>query len=437
MRKLLLLFALTLASPALLAIPAIQHWTTSNGAQVYFTQATEIPMVDVRVVFDAGAARDGELPGLAALTNSLLPEGAGKLDANMIAERMDNVGAQMGNGSLRDMAWLSVRTLSDEQVLRDTTGLLALLLSRPTFDPGSFERLRKSMLVGYQASLQKPSKLAEKAFMEAVYGDHPYASPPEGTEESLNAITVDQVRDFYQRFYVASNAIIAIVGDLSRLQAEALAEVLSSGMRQGEKAPKLPVVKPVESKVVRVNHPSTQTHIWVGQPGMKRGDPDYFALYVGNHTLGGSGLVSILSDEVREKRGFAYSVSSYFSPMRELGPFEMSLQTKNSHADEALKVMRDAAQTFIDSGITEEQLKASKQNITGGFALRLDSNSKLAQNLAMIGFYGLPLNYLNNFISNVDRVSIADVKDAFRRRVQLENMITVIVGPEQLQSANH
>ena len=437
MNKLFLLVAFWLISPTLLAIPAIQHWTTGNGARVYFTQATEIPMVDVRVVFDAGSARDDGLAGVAALTNSLLSEGAGKLDANMIADRLDGLGAQLGSGSLRDMAWLSVRTLSDEKVLRDTMGLLALILAEPTFEQSNFERLRKRMLVGYQASLQQPSKLAEKAFMQAVYGDHPYASPPEGTDESLNKITRQQVRDFYQRYYVASNAVITIVGDLPRLKAEALAEVLSSGMRQGNKAPALPAVKPVESKTVRVTHPSTQTHLWVGQPGMKRGDPDYFALYVGNHTLGGSGLVSILSDEVREKRGFAYSAYSYFSPMRELGPFKMALQTKNLHAVEALKVMRESAQDFIDTGITAEQLKASKQNIIGGFALNLDSNSKLAQNLAMIGFYGLPLDYLNNFIGNIEKVSMSDVKDAFKRRVKLDEMITVIVGPEQLQSANN
>lgn len=412
------------------AVPAIQHWTTGNGTKVFFTQANEIPIVDVRVVFDAGAARDGGKAGVAALTNGLLTEGAGKLSADMIAERLDNVGAQMGSGSLRDMAWLSVRSLSEEKVLRDTIGLMSLILSKPTFPKRSLERQRKSMLVGLRASQQDPSSLAEEAFMKAVYGSHPYASPPGGTEESINSLTPEDVQQYYEKYYVTNNAMIAIVGDLSRLKAEALAEVLTGGMNAGKKAPALPEVKAVESQMVRVDFPSTQTHVWMGQPGMKRTDKDYYSLYVGNHALGGSGLVSILSDEVREKRGFAYSVYSYFSPMRELGPFQMALQTKNEHAVKAYEVLSETTKRYIDNGITSKQLTASKQNITGGFALRLDSNKKIAENLAMIGFYGLPLDYLNNFNTRIESVTIESVNDAFKRRVKPESMITVIVGPE-------
>jgi zinc protease len=429
MRKIFLTLVLLLPQ-AVLAIPEIQHWSMSNGAQVYFSQATEIPMVDARVVFDAGAARDGDHPGIAALTNSLLSEGAGELDADMIAERLDNLGAKLGSGSLRDMAWLSIRSLTEKQVMKEAMELTSLILSKPTFEEQSFERIRKSMLVGIEASKQSPSKLAENAFMQAVYGSHPYASPPEGTEESLNAITVDQIRGYYKQYYVARNAIVAIVGDMSRVQAEQLAELLAGSLESGEKAADLPSVPDTKDATVRVIHPSTQTHVWVGQAGMKRSDPDYFPLYVGNHALGGSGLVSLLSDEVREKRGFAYSVYSYFSPMRELGPFEMALQTKNSHASEALKVMRETTQKFIEVGISDEQLTASKQNITGGFALRLDSNSKLAENLAVIGFYGLPLDYLNRFNERIEAVTVKDVKDAFKRRVKVDDMVTVIVGPE-------
>jgi zinc protease len=245
---------------------------------------------------------------------------------------------------------------------------------------------------------------------------------------------VDEVRDYYNRYYVANNAIVAIVGALSRAQAEALAEVLTANLKTGERAPELPPVPETSKQVVQVDHPSTQTHVWMGQVGMKRADPDYFPLYVGNHALGGSGLVSLLSEEVREKRGFAYSVYSYFSPMRVPGPFQMTLQTRNSQANEASRVMRETAQKFIEDGITEEQLTASRQNITGGFALRLDSNKKLAQYLSMIGFYDLPLDYLNTFNDHVEAVTMQDVKDAFKRRVKVEDMVTVIVGPESSQA---
>jgi zinc protease len=435
MKKLLSVVVLLLVSQVAIAVPEIQQWTTTNGVRVLFSQAKEIPIVDVRVVFDAGAARDNGKPGRAAMTNGLLAEGAGNLDADTIAQRLDDVGAQMGSGSLRDMAWLSMRSLSDEKVLRETTALLSLILSSPTFPERSFERQRKSMLVGLQASKQDPASVAEKAFMKAVYGSHPYASPPEGTEDSLNNMTVDDLRQHYKKYYVANNAVIAIVGDLDRMKAEALAEVLTSKLAAGEKAPALPQVKDTEGKMVRVDHPSTQSHVWVGQPGMTRSDPDYYTLYVGNHTLGGSGLVSLLSEEVREKRGYAYSVYSYFSPMREAGPFQMVLQTKNEHTMKAFDVLRDTTKRYLDNGITPEQLTASKQNITGGFALRLDSNKKLAEYLTMIGFYGLPLDYLNNFNSRIEAITVEQINDAFRRRVKPENMITVIVGPKVATAA--
>ncbi|MCW8964261.1 MAG: insulinase family protein [Gammaproteobacteria bacterium] len=435
MNRLLFGVLLLLLSPHVFAVPAIQQWTTNKGALVSFTQATEIPIVDVRVVFDAGAARDDGKAGLAALTNSLLSEGAGQLNADQIAERLDDVGAQLGSSSHRDMAVLSVRSLSDEKVLREAIGLTSLILSSPTFPERSFERKRKSMLVGLRASLQNPASIAEKAFMKAIYGSHPYASPPDGTVESLNAMSVDDVRQYYKKYYVASNAVIAIVGDISRNKAEALAEVLTGSLPAGEKAPALPGVEMIEGKMVRINHPSTQAHIWVGQPGMTRTDADYYALYVGNHTLGGSGLVSLLSDEVREKRGLAYSAYSYFSPMRMAGPFQMTLQTKSDYAVKALDVMRETTKNYLEGGITQEQLTASRQNITGGFALRLDSNKKLAEYLAMIGFYGLPLDYLNNFNSRIEAVTVEDVNDAFRRRVTPDKMVTIIVGPDTLPVA--
>ena len=435
MKKITFWILLLLLPQSAIAVPVIQHWMTENGTRVYFTAASEIPIVDVRVVFDAGSARDTGKAGLASLTNSLLSEGAGKLNADMIAEQMDNMGSQLGNGSLRDMAWLSVRSLSEEKILHETISLASLILSKPTFPEKSFERQRKSMLVGLRASLQDPSSLAGKAFMKAVYGNHPYASSPDGTVESLNAMKPDDVRKFYQQYYVAGNAVVAIVGDLSRARAEALAQELTSILPVGKPAPDLPEVEPTRASVVNIQHPSTQTHVWVGQAGMTRTDPDYFSLYIGNHALGGSGLVSLLSDEVREKRGYAYSVYIYFSPMHKAGPFQMALQTKNENAMKAYEVMRDTTKRYIKDGISEKQLTASRQNIIGGFALRLDSNKKLAEYLSMIGFYGLPLDYLDNFNARIESVTVEDVNDAFRRRVKPESMVKVVVGPDVPDSA--
>ena len=198
---------------------------------------------------------------------------------------------------------------------------------------------------------RQPGTVAKKAFYQAVFGDHPYAIPSDGTQASLAAITRDQVVEFHQRYYVARNALIAIVGAVSRAQAEQLAERLTAGLAAGEPAAELPQVAPLQQmQQERLQFPSSQSHILMGQPGMHRGDPDYFVLYVGNHILGGSGLVSQLSEEVREKRGLSYSVYSYFSPLRRNGPFLVGAQTQNSKAQEAIDVMLATLQQIHRAG---------------------------------------------------------------------------------------
>ncbi len=427
-----------LLAPLVYAIPTIQHWQTANGARVYFIPAPEVPIVDIRIVFDAGSARDGDKFGLAFLTNGLLSEGAGDLDADMIARRLDNIGAQLGNGSLRDMAWLELRALSEEKTLWEAMELMSLVLSEPAFPEVAFRRDMKNILVSLQADRQNPDALAEKAFMKAVYNNHPYAMPSQGMEQSIQSMTRKDVQAYYEKFYVARNATIAIVGDVSRSDAKALAELLAGRIQEGKPAARLEEVKPLQEAVtVHVEHPSSQTHIWIGQPGMKRGDDDYLALYIGNHAFGGSGLVSLLSGEVREKHGYAYSAYSYFAPMRSLGPFTMVAQTKNDNVVDALNVMNDTLRKFIAMGITPEQIMASKQNITGGFALRLDSNRKLVENLSVIGFYDLPLDYLHTFSDRVNMVTRQQVNSALLQRLNPDRMVLVLVGPKNVRSGNN
>jgi zinc protease len=430
--KPLLAIALLLNAGLLLAGPKIQHWQTANGARVYYVQAPELPMIDVRVVFDAGGARDGDKPGLAALTNSLLDEGTPTQDADQLAETFEGVGAQYGADSLRDMAVTSIRSLTEAGALQTVLQTYAAVLATPTFPEKSFERNRQAMLLGLQQEKQSPGKIAGKTFYKAIYGGHPYGSHSAGSEASLKAMTLDDVKAFHRQYYVARNAVVAIVGDVSRKQAEDIAAQLTAKLATGEKAKAIAAVNALEkASVQRITHESQQTHILVGQPGMRRGDPDYITLYVGNHILGGSGLVSRISDVIREQRGLAYSAYSYFSPMRENGPFTMGLQTKNEQADAALKLLGETLRDYINKGPTAEELKRSKQNITGGWALRVDSNKKITEYVAMIGFYDLPLDYLDTFTSKVEAVSIEDIKDAFKRRIQPDKLVTVMVGGEK------
>jgi zinc protease len=224
---------------------------------------------------------------------------------------------------------------------------------------------------------------------------------------------------------------VAIVGDLSRERAETVVDQIVAGLPPGEKAPPLSPVPELRSDLLEeVDFPSTQTHVYAGQPGMHRTDEDYFSLYVGNHILGGSGLVSLLMEEVREKRGLSYSVYSYFLPMAQRGPFLMGLQTKNEQAADARGVLMETLRRFREEGPTKEELAAAKKNITGGFPLRIASNAKIVQYLAMIGFYGLPLDYLDTFNDRVLAVTSEGVRDAFRRRLNPDRFATVIVGPQ-------
>ena len=422
-----LLLALALVQQAA-AVPKIETWETANGARVLFVEARELPMLDARVIFDAGSARDGALPGLASLTNALLPDGAGEWNADAIAERLESVGSEFDIGAARDMAWVTVRTLTEPAPLETTIDTLAEILGNPRFDLPDLERNRQSMLVNLKLEAQNPGTLASRLFYTGLYGDHPYGIWSAGTEASLAAISREDVLEHYRRYYVARNAVVVLVGDLDRDAAERFANRLTGKMRPGSRAPELPAAPEATGLRLDEPFPSSQSHILMGQPGMRRGDPDHFPLMVGNHVLGGSGLVSMLSDEIREKRGLSYSVYSYFSPMRREGPFVIGAQTQNARRDEALAVLNETLERFVDEGPEPKALEAAKKNLTGGFPLEIASNRKIAAYLGMIGFYGLPLDYLDTYVEKVDAVTAEEVRRAFERRIRPGRLLTVVVG---------
>ncbi|MBS1221799.1 MAG: peptidase family protein, partial [Proteobacteria bacterium] len=421
--------ALLLISGLATAVPAIQNWRTANGVPIYFIPARELPMVDAQILFNAGSARDGERPGLAKLTSGLLEEGAGDWSADAIADRFDQVGARFSASSRRDSASVALRSLVDSRYLQPTVETVARLLKEPTFAPDAVERVRQQMLTALRDRAQSPGAIAQDAFYKALYGNHPYAIPPEGTVASLNAITRAEIQEFHRRHYTAANAVVAIVGDLDRPAAEQLANTLVGSLPQGERVPPTPPVAPLAaSQTLHIPHPSSQSHILIGQVGVSRADPDYYALYLGNHVLGGNGLVSQLSQEIREKRGLAYGAYSGFSPMRQAGPFLLNLQTRNDQVDIALQVAQTTLREFTANGPDPRILEEARQNITGGFALDLAGNGKLAGALGSIAFHGLPLDYLQNYISMMNGISLEQVKTAWQRHVQPDRLITVIVG---------
>ncbi len=407
----------------------IEHWQTSQGSRVYYVHTEGLPMVDIRVTFDAGSARDGYQYGLASITSAMLDAGAGDWNADEIAERFESIGAHFGTGVSIDMAWLSLRTLIDPPLFDKAVATLRKILSDPSFNEADFQRKKNRTLAALKHREESPSAIANIAFYQALYGDHPYAHPSSGVVETVAGFSVGDLQRFFQRYYVAANAIVVIVGDVDKAQAKSLAQSLLAGLAEGEKPQPIPeVVPPTAGTDRHIDFPSTQTHVMSGLPGLHRKDDDYIPLYVGNHILGGSGLVSKLFEEVREKRGLAYSAYSYFAPMYRSGPFTMGLQTRNDQTGKAVSVMKNTLEEFVKNGPTDAELTAAKKNITGGFVLRFDNNNKLTEYANMIGFYQLPLDYLESFPKKVEAVTTEQIKQAFQRRINPELLQTVTVG---------
>jgi zinc protease len=420
---------LVVFSSSAFSAATIEHWQTPKGSRVYFVQTDALPMVDIQVVFDAGSARDGEQFGLSSFTTNLLDSGAGNWNAEDIAQRFESVGANFGTGSSIDNASVTLRTLTDKPLFDKAIDTMCVILSNPTFAKNDFSREKNRTLAALKQREESPADLANITFYKAIYGEHPYGHPNLGVLPTVEKFTEKDVKNFYKTYFTASNAIVVIVGNLSKDDAEKTANLLVSDLPQGSKPAPLPDV-PALTKATTQNldFPSTQTHVLVGLTGTYRKDPDYFPLYVGNHILGGGSLVSKLFDEVREKRGLAYSASSGFMPLLKNGVFVASLQTRNDQTAQALDVLNQTLSDFVKNGVTDTELTAAKANIVGGFPLKFDSNKELANYVVMMGFYQMPLDYLEAFQQNVQNVTKEQIADAFKRRVDLNLLQTVTVG---------
>lgn len=416
------------------ATPNIQHWQSPSGAKVLFVEDHDIPMLDVAVTVPAGSRYDAK-SGLASMTHEMLDLGAGDLNEDAISSGLADIGAELGGGIDQDMASVSLRTLSRAAERNGALDIMAKVLQHPVFADEILTREKTRVIAALKENETKPESIANRAFYKAVFGQHPYALPVSGDVAGVETVNDQDLKDFYRTHYNASRAVVAIMGDVTRKEAEAIAQKLTGELPVSTaELPMLAVALQIQASEQRIPHPATQSHILMGAPGMSRTDPDYFTLYVGNYILGGGGFVSRLMNEVREKRGLAYSVYSYFMPLKQPGAFQIGLQTKKEQADEALALVRKTVAEFVADGPTENELVAAKQNIIGGFPLRIDSNRKILEYLSVIGFYDLPLTYLDDFAGRVEKVTRAQIKDAFARHIHPEAMATVIVGAPDEES---
>jgi len=407
----------------------IQSWQTAEGARVLFVAAPQLPMFDLRLTFAAGSSQDGDLPGLALLTNAMLNEGVPGKDVTAIAEGFEDLGAQFGNGAYRDMAILSLRSLSAAEQREPALALFRQVIGQPSFPQDSLERIRNQLLASLEQQKRNPAKLGSNALFRRLYGEHPYASPSDGSADSLRRIEVADLRAFHQRAYAAGNVVIALVGDLSREQAEALAAEVSAALPAGPTLAKVGVPTPPEPGPSHIEFPSNQTHLLLAQLGVERRNPDYPALYLGNQILGGGGFGSRLMEEVREKRGLSYGVYSGFSPMQARGPFTISLQTRADQSQATLELVRSVLRDFLAEGPTQAELDNAKRELSGSFPLSTASNADIVGQLGAMGFYDLPLSWLEDFVAEVQALDAEQVRQAMQRHLDAERLVVVSVGP--------
>jgi len=420
------------------AVP-IEHWQLPSGARVYLAAVDALPIVDVQIDFDAGSRRDpAGQAGLARATAGMVEKGiraqGGEpaLDENALGEAWADLGAEFDADVSADRTSFTLRTLAEPALLDRAVALAAREIGEPAFPEAIWRRERERLSAAIRESNTKPGTVAGRRFAQAVYGAHPYGF--ETTEQTLAAIDTAAMRARYESLIVPCRAKLSIVGAVTRAQAEAIATRLLARLPATDAADcaPLPPVPEVEAlaapKEERIPFESAQAHVILGQPGYVRRDPDHFALTLGNYILGGGGFVSRLTEEVREKRGLAYSVYSTFSPRLGAGAFRVAFQTRPDQAADAVKVARDVLEKFVAEGPTEAELQAAKDNLIGGFPLLLDSNRKLLVNVANIAWNELPLDYLDTWTARMNAITVADIKAAFARKLQPQRMVTVVIG---------
>ena len=419
------------------AILPIEKLDSFKGAKAYLVQTKTLPMVDIEISVDAGDRYDpvGK-SGLASMTADLMNYGAktakGVLTEAQIADEIADLGANFGISVGGERAVMRIRSLSRKDLRDRAVQLAAAMLSSPSYDTKILEREKQRTITGLLEAETKPESVLERRFRKLVYGNHPLGESP--STKSVGSVSTSDLVRFHQQFYRGDRMIVSIVGDVSPVEASEIVGILLKNIPQSGAAiaalPRLQrsPIEPLSEREVQIPFDSQQAHIAMGMTAMTRSDPDYFPLIVGNYILGGGGFVSRLMSEVREKRGLAYSVFSYFAPGKDSGIFQAGLQTKGDQAVLALEVMSSTMESFITNGATPSELQAAKDNLINGFPLRIDNNRKLLDNVSSIAWNELPLDTLETWTAKVNAVTLEQVTAAFQKYLAMDRMKIVVLG---------
>ena len=432
MKSLPLILALAFSTAAQAGVD-IQRWTTGNGTEVLLVEQHDNPIVDMQVNFKgAGSVFNPEGKSeVAEFTAALLTDGTEKLDEEAFNAAADDIAAQIDSSSGQESSAAVLRSLSRPETLKQAAGLLNQSLTHPRFDPAVFDRRQKEAVTALQQQETTPDYNAGRALTKLAYPDHPYGSGANITTESIRKVNLDDIRAFHRSHYGKDNAIVAIVGDINRKQADRLVKNVLNGLPERSSAAKnVPAVQQQPAQRRDIPFAGEQAQVLLGMPLIKRHDPDYYALVAGNYILGGGGFDSRLMKVLRDRHGYTYGVHSTLEPATEAGMFTIGYSTQKKNTKDSLVQAQAVIKQFIEEGPTEEELAQAKANIIGSFPLRFDSNAKLVKYLSIIGHHNLPNDYLEAYPKAIGKLTVEQVKDAWQRRVKPEDLHIVVVGAE-------
>jgi len=417
-----------LAASAARAEVKIQEVISSSGVHAWLVEDYSVPIVSIRFAFRGGSTQDpAGKEGLANLMTGLFDEGAGELDSDAFQLLLDDAGAEMSFSASPDAVYGAMRMLADQQ--NEGFELLKLAVQLPRFDPAAVGRIRGQIVAGIEASAMDPSTKAQTAWREAFYGEHPYARADEGTAETLATITPEDLKQFHARTFARGNLVVGVVG---AIDAETLKRRLDEVFGPLPAEPTLTPVAPADPRFaqeINVEADLPQTTLQLAWPGIERDDPQFFAAYLMNHILGGGSFSSRLFDEVREKRGLTYGISSGLMNRDRASALVIATSTRADRAAETLKIIRDEVAKMAAEGPTQAELDLAKTYVTGAYAINnLDSSGAIARTLVELQLDGLGIDYIDRRGALIDAVTLDDVKAAAKRLLSSDPAVMVL-GP--------
>jgi zinc protease len=413
----------------------VERVVSAAGITAWLVRDTINPIINVRFAFRGGAALDpvGK-DGLANMVSGLLDEGAGDLDSQSFQRRLEDLSIELRFNAGRDSFSGRLTTLSENK--DQAFHLLKTALLEPRFDDEPVKRIRGQILAGLRRDLEDPNTIAGLTLAKELFPEHPYGRPVDGSMATVKAITSDDVRAFTRKRLARDNLLIAVVGDMDAEELGRLLDEVFAGLPAKSQAFNVKDAQPQttgRTRVVEMEIP--QSAIAFAQKGLKRSDPDFYAAYVLNHILGGGGFTSRLYEQIREKRGLAYSIGSYLYPLDHAGLVQGYGGTANARVGETLEVLKDQWRTMAETGVTPEELADAKTYLIGSYPLRFTSTGGIASILVSMQLEKLGIDFLDRRNKLVAAVSLDDVNRLAKSLLDPENMVVVVVGaPEGVTS---